>query len=171
MTVAFGLPKVNMPLWPPMYSTTLENDATFSRMGRPAEKEPEPSVAGANIRRLREAVRLSQEDLAAAAGISRSAIARAELGGVMPDLSTLGALCGPLGVSLVEILTPYLAEGPIEPHVIAFLESPWRAALAPTEEEIHWLRSASTLMWSGTSPSPDTIAQFLMLRRTTQGGA
>jgi len=51
------------------------------------------------VRTLRRRHGLSQHDLAERAGVSRSTVARVELGESNPDLDTLGKLATALGVS------------------------------------------------------------------------
>ena len=58
------------------------------------------------IAELRKACGWSQGELAAEAHVSRSAVARAEAGVVMPKLETLWALAEALGVPLGRLLHP-----------------------------------------------------------------
>ena len=61
--------------------------------------EPQPELATA-IRELRSEHGLSQEDLAHAAGITTSALARIESGRVDPAWGTVRSIASGLGVSL-----------------------------------------------------------------------
>jgi transcriptional regulator with XRE-family HTH domain len=58
----------------------------------------------ANLRRFREAARISQEDLAFAADIHRTQVSFIEGGHRMPRLDTLVKLAGALGVTLNDLL-------------------------------------------------------------------
>ena len=60
---------------------------------------------GSRIRRLREAARLTQEELATAAGIGRVTLVRIENGEQSPRYETLVALAGALGRPVAELLT------------------------------------------------------------------
>lgn len=58
----------------------------------------------ANQRRMRVAARLSQAELAAAAGVTTTTVAAVEQGRANPRLETLSAIAGALGVALPELL-------------------------------------------------------------------
>ncbi len=161
-----------------MYNLRCIDSATvppMAKRGRPP-KSPEPAhpnVAGANILLLREQLGLSQAGLAKLAGISRSAIVTAERGTYKStDLSTVEAVAPHLGVTPAELLTPRLKPGePAEAHIQAFLESAyWRVTLAPTDAEVHWLRSLPIVVFGGGSPTPDTIGKLVAWRRDHSPG-
>lgn len=59
---------------------------------------------GRRIRQLREARRITQEDLAAAAGVGRVTLVRIERGEQSPRFDTLAALAQALGRPLAELL-------------------------------------------------------------------
>ena len=61
-------------------------------------------VTGAVIRRLREARRLTQEELAARIHVSGKAVSKWETGQGFPDVSLLEPLAGALGISVIELL-------------------------------------------------------------------
>jgi len=61
---------------------------------------------GRNLRRLREAKGMTQEQLATAAGISRPGYRNIETGQSLPRVDTLQALASSLGVPLGELVTP-----------------------------------------------------------------
>lgn len=63
-------------------------------------------VLAANIRNLRRAKGLSQEELAAACGLHRTYVGSVERGERNVTLSTLEALAPTLGVSVAQLLTP-----------------------------------------------------------------
>jgi transcriptional regulator with XRE-family HTH domain len=56
------------------------------------------------LRMIRLAKRISQRELAAMSGVSRSAIATAELGRHMPNWSTLEKIAKALGVSVADLV-------------------------------------------------------------------
>ena len=63
------------------------------------------SEVGPKLRELREAAKLTQEDLAHEAGISTSTLSRIERGTYQPRLDTLDKLAQALKVSVVELLS------------------------------------------------------------------
>lgn len=67
---------------------------------------------GIKIKRLRRAARLTQEQLAASAGIGRVTLVRLETGGQSPRLETLYALARALGMNFEELATSAAAPGP-----------------------------------------------------------
>jgi transcriptional regulator with XRE-family HTH domain len=58
------------------------------------------------LRELREQAALSQQELAAAAGVSRTTVARAELGLIVPQPSTVRKLARALGCRPVDLMLP-----------------------------------------------------------------
>ena len=64
------------------------------------------TTVAANIARLRLDRRLTQEDLAAKAGLSRVALGKIERGSVVPRARTLNALAKALAVPVGELVTP-----------------------------------------------------------------
>lgn len=64
------------------------------------KRTPEAAAFAAQLRAERAAIGMSQEDLAAASGVSHSAIARIETGVRVMDTAQLGAFCRALGLSL-----------------------------------------------------------------------
>ena len=62
-------------------------------------------VTGAVIRRLREAKRMTQEELAQTLFVSSKAVSKWETGQGFPDISLLEPLAGSLGISVIELLS------------------------------------------------------------------
>ena len=62
-------------------------------------------VTGAVIRKLREAKKLTQEELAARIYVSGKAVSKWETGQGFPDISLLEPLAGALGISVIELLS------------------------------------------------------------------
>lgn len=65
---------------------------------------------GAAVRELRQAKGWSQAELASAAGMTQSAVARFEAGGTVPTLAVLGRIARALGADLTVRVAP-------RPHV------------------------------------------------------
>jgi transcriptional regulator with XRE-family HTH domain len=61
---------------------------------------------GFNLRRLRHAKGLSQDDLAYEAGVSRSYLSQLEKGSFHASLKVIGRLADALGVEAMELLRP-----------------------------------------------------------------
>lgn len=66
----------------------------------------EASALSQNLRRLRQAKKLSQTELAARASLTRFAYRKIESGGASPNVDTLLRIAGILEVRLQELLTP-----------------------------------------------------------------
>ncbi len=62
-------------------------------------------VTGAVIRRLREAKRMTQEELAEQIHVSGKTVSKWETGRGYPDISLLEPLAGALGISVIELLS------------------------------------------------------------------
>jgi len=59
---------------------------------------------GENIKRIREAKKLSQSDLAERLNVTRQAVSNWELGKTEPDIDTLHRIADTLGVSIEELI-------------------------------------------------------------------
>ncbi len=70
-----------------------------------------PTNLARNVRQLREARRLTQAQLASAAGVPRPTLANLESGSANPTLSVLTRVAGALQVSLEELVGPPRATG------------------------------------------------------------
>jgi transcriptional regulator with XRE-family HTH domain len=131
---------------------------------------PNKRALSINVRMLRVDRGWSQKDLAAKAGLSRSAVARLELGGPDPERSTVAAIAAALGVE------PYALHverhsGWTRPVLIKFLQSPWLSAIKPTAEERMWLESLPEIVYWGSPPTAETVAQLILWRRHVQAQA
>jgi transcriptional regulator with XRE-family HTH domain len=110
--------------------------------------------------------RLSQGALADAAGLSRSTVAAVELGRYPSlDWSTVERLAAGLGVEPTVLSQAHPERGSLSPAVADFMQSDWRAAMAPTDAELLWLQSLSPVTWSGLAPTAETVAMLLRWRR------
>lgn len=81
------------------------------RMNEPGATEAYHAAAlayelGRTVRGLREQRNWSQTQLAAAAGMTQSAVARFEAGGTVPSLPVLDRLAGALDADLIVRVTP-----------------------------------------------------------------
>lgn len=132
-----------------------------------AKKQGLASIVGENLKRLRNQAtpKLSQTALGKMAGVSRTTIAAIE-GGYYGsiELTTLARLAKALEVSVDDLMGP-VTSGPIQPYVEAFLESPWVEVLKPTDDEVQWLRSLPSQVWSGAEPNAETVAEILRWHR------
>ena len=101
---------------------------------------------GARLKQLRQARRLTQEQLAERAGLSYKFIGELERGRGNPTLTTLGALAEALGVGLIDLL-------PVEterPRLSARQATQVREALASLETLVEWAAPTS----SSSPPTP-----------------
>jgi transcriptional regulator with XRE-family HTH domain len=138
--------------------TAPETTTTTTIAGR------EAGLIGTRVRELRLRAKLTQEKLAAKAGLSRIALVRLESGArLSASLQTLQRLAAVLGVGVAE-LTESVAESRIEPTIKAYRDSPWADIDKPTELEIDWLLSRYWI-FSEITPSPEHIHEILKLRR------
>lgn len=80
---------------------TLMAMTTDHTAGQPArDRTPEALAFAAQLRAERAAAGMSQDDLVAATGISKSAIARIETGVRVMDTAQLGKFCRAFGISV-----------------------------------------------------------------------
>jgi transcriptional regulator with XRE-family HTH domain len=89
---------------------------------------------GARVRQLRQARRLTQEELAERAGLSYKFIGEVERGRGNPTLTTLAAISDALGVQLTDLL----ALDPERPKLTARQATQVREALASLETLVEW---------------------------------
>jgi transcriptional regulator with XRE-family HTH domain len=132
----------------------------------PAKTKASP--VGRNLSRIRRALRprMTQADLAAKSGISRATIANLETGfSGNPEYETVRALADALGVKALDLYAGITGAMPVEPLVEALLASPMRAQLAPTDDELAWLRGLGTLDFGGVNPTPESLFFMIMARR------
>ncbi len=119
-----------------------------------------------NVRRLMKEQGLTQNEVAAAAGLSRSTVA-AVLGGRYKSttMDTVTGLSAALGVPIGVLLVGELKGAPVPEIVQEFLTSEWAVPLKPTPEEIDWLTSLPAAYWAGMEAGPEAVADTLRLRR------
>lgn len=128
---------------------------------------------GGRVRELRRAAGLSQESLAAAAGIDRSTLAKIETGSRLPDLPTVVSLAEALGVSVSTITQDMEAGRAQAKELIArFLQSPWAQTLIPPArpEELARIEEMGDILWT-RFPATEQAIQLLILalRADTRG--
>ncbi|MBI2932826.1 MAG: helix-turn-helix transcriptional regulator [Planctomycetes bacterium] len=97
---------------------------------------------GQHVRELRRARGWSQEELAHAAGLSRTYMGTVELGMKQPSLRTLFRIAEALNVSMAEIFLPPAALRPSSRDIIARIE----AMLADPHRTMPELRKAEDLV-------------------------
>jgi transcriptional regulator with XRE-family HTH domain len=131
-----------------------------------------PSSLGETIRRLRKARRLTQEKLAARAGVHKNTINFIETGRIKNVESvTLAAVAGALEVDVAELHSSKLSTTRTDPLVDAYLQSPWSMIDRPTKAEIDWLRRTPTVAWIGEIPDPhdgEVVHLILSAHRRTR---
>lgn len=128
-----------------------------------------PGIVGDNLSRLLRERKIAKTELARRSGVSRVTIWQIENKQVEPDLSTVTALAGGLGVSLAEMLQEQQAEIAIDPIIEAFERSDFAKMLRPplSDEERDWLRSLSSIVWTGLPPAtPEGILHLVNWRRS-----
>lgn len=93
---------------------------------------------GARLKQLRQARRLTQEQLAERAGLSYKFIGEVERGRGNPTLTTLAAISDALGVGLIDLL----ALDPERPRLTSRQASQVREALTSLETLVEWASPA-----------------------------
>lgn len=145
------------------------------RVGRRRQQTLPVSILGQNLLRFRTRARLSQEELAAKSGVSRTTIWRLEAGhGKRPGAATVEALAGALGVQPAELWTQISASIPIiEPAIQSFIRSPWALILRPplTEQDLSDLREQmSYSIWINVYPSDEAVYYLTLAHRALRQG-
>lgn len=120
-----------------------------------------------NLKRLRAAAELTQEQLAEKAGLARVTVAFIESGRTKDaDGATLNKLARALNVDVSELLR---VEGDVDTaYVETFLASPWGQVTKPTDDELEWLRGISARSWVGIDPVPEAVHHLIQARRTSK---
>jgi transcriptional regulator with XRE-family HTH domain len=125
-------------------------------------------ILAANVVALRRRAKLSQSALAAAAGLSRSTIASIEGAKYdTADLTTVERIAKVLGVGVDELRRPTVERMAMHPLIELFQASELAKGLAPTDDELEWLRSLPDMVWANAKSAPDTVARMLLWRRDT----
>lgn len=153
---------------------------TSRKRGHPTQGLPAPadelasdmtkkrSAIWPNLQTLRDRAGLTQQQLADRAKVRRETVSRLESGKkVRTSTGTVDAIARALGVRVADLYTeaPSVTETPIEPLLQRFLVSPWGQAIAPTPDELQWLRSAPSAFWVGLDPSDETFALLVQAYR------
>ena len=132
-----------------------------------------PSIAGTNLKRIREARRITQKALAERLGLDpesgRVYIARVERGDVQwPTGKTLRAMADALGVTVGELAPPETGEQDLERLIEAFRGSAWAQTLKPpaTDADFAWLRTEGRVMVLGDRATPETIHHLIQAFRS-----
>lgn len=131
----------------------------------------DPSEIGRNIRRLRTAQGLTQEQLALKAGRDRVTLAKIETGRRTPDLATLADIARALAVP-IGALTGEIDAGShqVDELLERFRRSPWYQTMRPppTEEEIEWVRSLGDVIWTRLPANEEAVQYLILIRRSEQ---
>ncbi len=131
-----------------------------------ARKPIDRGHIGANLKRIRETLGMSGDELAEAAGVGTATIRGIEAGlRRNPETATLEKLAKALGTTAAELQRkPDFT--PIASLVPAMLKE-YADVLAPlgvvdeTHEAIQWLYSLDASIWFGCTPSPQTLFHFV----------
>lgn len=127
----------------------------------------EKAPIGENIRRYREALNLSQEELAARCGLSKQAIYMAETGQSYPRVGSLTRIAAALGVNLIDLYARLDTGGePPLPSALAAAVELMKAGKAgiepPNAEEIKQLLE---VRFRGAPTSQTYIFLLMALRQ------
>ncbi|MEM6533129.1 MAG: helix-turn-helix transcriptional regulator [Myxococcota bacterium] len=125
---------------------------------------------GETIRVRRKAAKLSQEKLAARAGISRVSLTRIENATQTPETDTLRKIATALEMGLDELTGGTVTKVTGREVLEILLDSPWKDAIQITDEERLWLTSLPSTTWYNVRPSAEIIADFLRTRRRLSEG-
>ena len=135
-------------------------------MGRTKHKNQTLSALANNLRRLRRAAGLTQEELGRMAKLDRATIAAIERDRYKStETTTVEALAKGLGVSPAELLLEPVGQASGESFMEEFLASPWSKALEIKQDEIQWIRTLPKITWAGTRPTPEVLAKLILWRR------
>lgn len=125
----------------------------------------QPSILGENVRRIREARGLSQEELAEKSGVHRVTIARLEAGlqeGV--NTANLGALADALGVQTSDLTEPVGVSSVA--HLVPQLDASGLLQPPATEPERAWLLGLPAVFWVGQEPTVATLYHLIQALRS-----
>lgn len=137
-------------------------------VARKASGKHKAGVVGTNLRRIREKLGLSQQELADRAGVNRVTIGELEVGiRDNPEVRTVEALAQALGVRPSELIDPPVTMTPVEPLLREFIESPHAKVLDPplSEDEITWLRGLPGVVWIDLPPSLESFRLLIEAHR------
>lgn len=124
-----------------------------------------PGIIGERLKDARERMGLTQDQLAAQAGVHRLTVVKLESGARdTAGSDNLARLADALGVS-VDYLLGRMERSSIEPFVVEYLASPWAAIDAPTQTELEELRRIEPAFWRGKRPSPEILHEILRVQR------
>jgi transcriptional regulator with XRE-family HTH domain len=142
-------------------------------MARPRKKTATPNRVGAAVAALRREAGLTQQALAARAGLCRATVAALELGRYPHTATrTIEALAEALAVPPERMFQTH-AEAALGANtteaLAAFLDSRWGSAVKPTEAELDWLARLPQSFFRGGLASPQAQAELLAWRRRHHG--
>lgn len=141
---------------------------TLKSMARIPKGGRRPSGFGTNVKRLREARSLTQEELADLAGVARPTVTEIETGGAPnPREVTRQALAKALGVSVSELARATEPNREMAEAVSDYVASPYAAIDRPQFEELTRLKRVEVAQWTGRKPSPESIHHVLLALRAS----
>lgn len=151
-----------------VFAPSAPDASKLSGVSKPKNKT---SAEGAIIARAREALGLTQKQLAKLAGVSRPTIARIETGStewMRPDL--LDKVAPVLGLTTADIKAGRVQFADPVAALADYMASPFAQIDQPTGEEQAWLRAMPPYVWAGMArPSPKTISLLIAFRRSGKG--
>jgi transcriptional regulator with XRE-family HTH domain len=125
--------------------------------------------AGLIVRQLRQAKKMSMEDLASAAGIHKNTIAAVENRGANLSLLNWDLLAKAVGVTLCQIVDAANSDMDARKQIVdAFRDSPARHFEGVTDEEILWLEMQPLEAILGPNPSPKSVLHLILAHRNNQ---
>lgn len=127
-------------------------------------------VLGANLKRLRKKKKMTQQELADAAGLHKNTIINWERAKVADvDSGNVRRVAEALGCDPADLLDQPGSSRPVAEILPEYLASPWYQIDKPTPEEIQELTSKHAISWlGGEDPDPEAVHLYIESRRTAQ---
>lgn len=127
-----------------------------------------PSFLATQIRAKRNAMGLTQVELAVKSGVNRQQLAKLETG-TQQDLygDSITRIAHALEISTDELLG--LHREPISSVIAKYLASPLSAYDKPTKDEVAWLRGLGAAVWHGDlPPNEQSVHEIIVWHRKHQ---
>ena len=142
----------------------------------PVPRKPnkfQPTTLGQNVRAIREALGLSQEQVGVRAGHNRELVTKIESGkNPNPGLLTMEAIAKVLGVEVADLLLPLPGTHPLDSLLASFGESQYAKDMkpSPTPDELKRLRKRAILSL-GDKPNNRALLKLLEAIREDESGS